>query len=882
MLLNVIYNLFIFPLELVFEIIFSFANRVALNPAIAIIVLSLAMNFLVLPLYKRADAMQEQERDKVNSMSKWVNHIKKTFKGDERYMMLTTYYRQQNYKPIYALRSSFSLILQIPFFIAAYHFLSNLSILNGASFLFLKDLGSPDQLLTIGALTINIMPIIMTLINFASAFIYLRGFPIKDKVQTYGIGIIFLIILYNSPSGLVFYWTLNQIFSMLKNVFMKIVKSRKVLNIVFSAIGFIFLIVMLIMGKFDTPKKTVALVILVIVCQLPTITSLIKKLKKEKAKEFVPTKYNLFLFGGIVLTLLIGVLIPLSVISSSPLEFVTNSFTPTTIIIKNVSIAAGFFLVWFNVFYYLANPKGRTIFTYIIWALSGVAVLDYMFFGKNLGTISTYLIYDKNVVFSSKEKLLNTLCIVVVVVGFCILMKFARKIIPYLYLILIVGIMALSVVNISTISSTLKTAIGEEEKDDSYEPIIHLSKDGQNVVVLMLDRAISAYVPYIMDEKPELLEKFDGFVYYPNTISYGMHTNIASPALFGGYDYTPQKIDERSNERLVDKHNAALKTMPTLFASNGYQVTTIDLPLANYQTEIDTSIFDGMENVTAHRTIGKYLTEDIIAKFTPNVANLQERNFIMYSIFKVSPVILQKIIYNDGQYRSAGGRFLVNETFLNNYVVLDSLTKLTDFSNQKNSFTLMDNETTHEPVLLKLPEYTLTNEPITEMPTKEYVIDGKKMKMDDELQISHYECNMAAFLMVGKWLDYLRENGVYDNTRIIIVADHGKSLEQFDHLNMDIVDVQGYNPLLLVKDFNSKGFTTDYTFMTNADTITLATDNLIETDNATLKEDINYITTSMNVKTTNNDGYTLNIGDGKWLSVHDNIFDKSNWAEVTP
>ena len=118
---EVIYNIFITPLELIFEVVFAFIYRVTQNPAIAIVGLSLVMNFLVLPLYKRADAMQEAERDKVASMSTWVNHIKKTFNGDERYMMLNTYYRQQNYKPIYALRSSFSLILQIPFFIAAYH-----------------------------------------------------------------------------------------------------------------------------------------------------------------------------------------------------------------------------------------------------------------------------------------------------------------------------------------------------------------------------------------------------------------------------------------------------------------------------------------------------------------------------------------------------------------------------------------------------------------------------------------------------------------------------------------------------------------------------------------------------------------------------------------
>lgn len=880
MFLNVIYNLFIMPLELIFEIVFSVANKIVANPALSIIALSLVMNFLVLPLYKRADAMQEQERDKVNSMAKWVNHIKKTFKGDERYMMLTTYYRQQNYKPIYALRSSLSLILQIPFFIAAYHYLSNLPLLNGASFLFLSNLGAPDQLLTIGSISINIMPIIMTLINFASAFIYLKGFPIKDKVQTYGIGVIFLILLYNSPSGLVFYWTLNQIFSMLKNVFMKLVKSRKVLNIVFSVVGILFLIAMIVLGKCEATDKTLVIVLVAFICQLPTIISFINKRKKQSTKEFVPTKYILFLLGGILLTLLLGVLIPLSVISSSPLEFVTTSFTPSTIIIKNVSIAAGFFLVWFNVFYYLANPKGRTVFTYIVWALSGVAILDYMFFGKNLGTISTYLMFDALPSFSTNEKLLNTGLVIVVVVAFCLLMHFARKIIPYCYLILIVGIMALSIVNISKVSSTIKAA-PKEEKINEYEPIIHLSKTGQNVVVILLDRAISAYIPFIMNEKPELMEVYDGFTYYPNTISFGLNTNICTPSLFGGYKYTPDQIEARSNERLVDKHNAALKTIPTLLSNVGYKGSVINMPYANYKEPGDLSIFDDLENVAAYNIRDEYLPHETVERFCPNIEKLEERNFFMYSVFKISPVLFQPTIYNRGEYFSTSQKFLISEGFLSHYSILEAMPRITEFTEDNNNFLIMDNETTHEPVLLKTPEYEPSLEPTSKIEGNKIVLGDITMKMKTKLQIAHYQTNMAALIKVGEWLKYLKENGAYDNSRIIIVGDHGRLLSQFDHLDMEIVDAQGYNPTLLVKDFNSKGFTIDNSFRTIADVVSIATNNIVDYENKK-NQDKQFITTSGNFAISINDGYTLNIGDGRWLSVHDNIFDKNNWEEVSP
>ena len=64
-------------------------------------------------------------------------------------MLLSTYYRQNYYHPVYALRSTFGLLIQIPFFIAAYSYLSHLEILHGASFLFIQDLGKLDGLLSV-------------------------------------------------------------------------------------------------------------------------------------------------------------------------------------------------------------------------------------------------------------------------------------------------------------------------------------------------------------------------------------------------------------------------------------------------------------------------------------------------------------------------------------------------------------------------------------------------------------------------------------------------------------------------------------------------------------------------------------------------------------
>ena len=181
--LEILDTLLFKPLQLLFEMIYIMTNKMIDNPGLSIIVLSLAMNFLVLPLYRRADKMQEEERDMEAKLQKGVTHIKKTFRGDERMMMLQTYYRQNGYKPTYVLRGAASLLLEIPFFIAAYRFLSGLQLLEGVAFGPIADLGKQDGMLLIAGTPVNVLPIIMTGINLVTCVIFTKGGTFKSKIQ---------------------------------------------------------------------------------------------------------------------------------------------------------------------------------------------------------------------------------------------------------------------------------------------------------------------------------------------------------------------------------------------------------------------------------------------------------------------------------------------------------------------------------------------------------------------------------------------------------------------------------------------------------------------------------------------------------------------------
>ena len=897
---------FIGPLKLLFEVIYAVAYDVVGSPGVAIIFLSLAMNILVLPLYRRADAMQEKARDTEAALKRGVTHIKKTFSGNERMMMLQTYYRQNNYSPVNALKGSVSLLLEIPFFMAAYQFLSHLGLLSGVPFGPIADLSAPDGLLKIGSLTLNLLPILMTVINFVSAAIYLKGFPLKTKIQLYGMAVFFLFFLYASPSGLVFYWTLNNVFSLVKNIFYKIKDPGGVIALISEVCSAVCIILFAFAEMFGEPRYRNPIVLIVgIALLIPPVRYFIRsKIKMKKLGKEPRTNRRTFILASVFLTVFIGVLIPSAYVASSPQEFidVSDFFHPLWYVAKSGFIAAGTFILWFGVFYWLASPRGKAVFEKVLTAFCFVAVVDYMFFGRQLGVVSSDLTYESDLFFEPIEWVVNIICVIVL----CVLVPIALSKWGRVFgAVLLAGSLAVSVMAGVNVASTARSVSRLDSIDSEDFPRLTISKNGRNVVVVMLDRAMGEMFPYILSEKPELRETFDGFTYYSNVISYGGHTNMAAPALLGGYEYTPVEMNRRDTEKLVDKHDEALKVLPVLFSDAGYSVTVCDPPYAGYQWIPDISIYDDYPSIRKFITKGRFKSK----ADAESSKELLLRNFFCFSIMKSTPIPIELLLYDSGSYHSASdaeslpaqtcaGLSLAsgsNQLFLDSYNVLTNLDSITHVTDDGNTFLFLGNETTHEPTLLKEPEYEVAAEVDNTLydstHQSRFSVDGKVLHVNTNLKMRLYHVNMAALLRLGEWFDFLREKGVYDNTRIIVISDHGYFARTSSELDFrkdssrGDVDGSSYFPLMLVKDFDAHGFEVCDDFMTNADMPLIAlggvtedpvnpfTGNPLTSDEKTAHEQ--FIMTYHEWSASSNNGNTFT--PATWASVKDNIWDRDNW-----
>jgi YidC/Oxa1 family membrane protein insertase len=888
-----LYTIIIFPIVQIIELVYMFAFRLTHSPALALCGVSLAVSVLTLPLYFRAEKWQNIERDTQKRLKPKLDKIKAVFKGDEQYMILSTYYRQNHYHPVYTMRSAFGLLIQIPFFIAAYSYLSHIESLQGTPFLIIRDLGKPDTLLPF---EINFLPILMTIINCVSGAIYTKGFPVKEKIQLYGMAAVFLVLLYNSPAGLVLYWTLNNVFSLVKNVLQKTKHVKKLLyTVIYPCIALIE-VYLLFFHSGDLPNRLLAALFFALIAVVPFMAKFpaffARKYGTRCITHDVAFSFRCFIFSSVILLTLTGFVIPSSLIASSVEEFsfIGAYNSPFPFIVHTLLQAAGIFLFWAISIYLLFEGRIRQVLSLLLTMSVFVVLINVFIATENFGFLTNTLIFSDPKTLSGNLKNYSynaCLCILASVGIFVLMLRGKRLILSAVQIITLISLVAFGISNMIKINSDFfvleqQRMANEQTVDDT---IFTLSKTGKNVLIIMLDAAVGGYVPYIFDERPDLLSPFSGFIWYSNCASFASHTLVGAPPIYGGFEYTPTAINKRDSTPLVQKHKEAYLLLPLLFSDSGYTVTVTDPPFDNYRMS-NLDIFSAYPQIHAENITGKYTSRwlnkhpDLSAV---DIAAILHKKMIRFSFFKTAPLVLRPFIYDDGDWLTLtdSSQEGLTETIIGDYALMDLLPALTGITESGNTYTAFYGHLPHDTAFLQAPDY---------IPVNTVTNFGSSHLAND----SRYHVNMASFILLAKYFQFLKANDVYDNTRIILVADHGRGSSNYPN-NITLPDggrLQSYYPLLMVKDFNAAGVTDgiaiDDSFMTNADTPLIALRNIIENPvnpftHAPLvpdKSDGIAITTIGALSSYRHSEYGYNIAPNQWLYVRDNIFDPTNWEKV--
>ncbi|MBI5836370.1 MAG: membrane protein insertase YidC [Candidatus Eisenbacteria bacterium] len=194
---------------------FTFTHKFVPNYGLVIIVLSVLMRLAFWPL----NHSQMQSMKKMQELQPVLEKLREKYKGDQERLNKETFalYKEQGVNP---LGGCLPILFQMPIFFALYSVLSGSIELRQAGFVgWISDLSAPDVLMTYAGFPVHVLPLVMS-----ATMIWQQKLTPMDPRQAitgYLMPVVMLFIFYGMPSGLVLYWTVTNILTVLQQMQMR-------------------------------------------------------------------------------------------------------------------------------------------------------------------------------------------------------------------------------------------------------------------------------------------------------------------------------------------------------------------------------------------------------------------------------------------------------------------------------------------------------------------------------------------------------------------------------------------------------------------------------------------------------------------------------------
>lgn len=214
--------------------ILKWMHKLLQNYGLAIIGLTIVVRALTFPLTYKGMKLQAKAMAEQAKIKPFIEEINEKYKDNPQMKnkKMMELYREHGINPLGFLRGCLPLILQMPIFISLYFLLSESFELRNASFLWIKDLSSPDRLFTFDAAlpiignSFNLLPILMGASQIVvSKFTSTAAADPNQKTMMYFFPLFFVFILYNLPAGLILYWLTSNVIQATQQIIIN--KHRK-------------------------------------------------------------------------------------------------------------------------------------------------------------------------------------------------------------------------------------------------------------------------------------------------------------------------------------------------------------------------------------------------------------------------------------------------------------------------------------------------------------------------------------------------------------------------------------------------------------------------------------------------------------------------------
>lgn len=415
---------------------------------------------------------------------------------------------------------------------------------------------------------------------------------------------------------------------------------------------------------------------------------------------------------------------------------------------------------------------------------------------------------------------------------------YASKLLRRLLFVIFIGFVGVSVASgISTYKQreyiVLQQASGVKTTDniEKYLPSFQhdlgaFSKDSENVLVLLFDGFSGSHLQIIFDQFPEFKEAFQGFVYYPNTLSLDGNTTITAHTILSGFKTSAFNHREGNIEAFWNAAADGLKQTYKALRDSGFSVQSYGMPHIKPDKDLGDNIAVHATNWIFSSNMDYSLYYEKLYGLTPLLQELRAQNrpvgeLVSLGLFYFAPYTLRARIYSvhfteNSEYADYAWIFatdkLKNARFLsgvNTTSQLASIVRNLNAEARGKTFKYIHTLHTHYPWVLDSTTCIPSIEAKTQLP------DQYKPFLPNP---HHYDNEICAIKETMILIDFLKKNHIYDNTMIVLVSDHSYNDLPAHNMPNQPSYANNPNPLLAIKDFNSnKPLATDSRLMSNAD-----------------------------------------------------------------
>ncbi len=338
----------------------------------------------------------------------------------------------------------------------------------------------------------------------------------------------------------------------------------------------------------------------------------------------------------------------------------------------------------------------------------------------------------------------------------------------------IVGL--LIVLNLAFVATTALTIVGADDSgiggaggDHAIDRPLQLSKTEPNVLIIMLDRFMGGFVEGIVNYDTQLKDQLSGFTWFPKTVAAGENSIAGVHPVFGGYDYTPRAMNSREGI-LRDLSIEAFRILPHNFSQKGYRSNIVNPRGLGFTMAGDCSFINDIDGVNCSH-VSPDIARAMAKEYNIDVpmTELSRSNYadllVLLGSMRAIPYSLKHVLNKKGPWRpfldhSAG-------TTLRQWAELRALPRLTGTQSTEKNLNILWNILPHEPYYMgedclpKRREFSLSKAQL------------KKRGATSLFELQHAIAARCSLLLVADYLDWMKAEGVYDNTKIVIVSDHG-------------------------------------------------------------------------------------------------------------